>query len=499
MINGIKHLQDSLFESTHDIPWLSVAVKRLLAKRVSVDFYPMAQTKLFSLNATSGGNATTDLLLGQNFQWDFSSKKVTLSRKKQVSLWIKLVLQFTASIVLISRRPQIRTDTQTRVNLVFGLSNEQIWRDKNLKDLHSFFTQERLDLGGADNLYVIQGADPFRSTKSHKNLFVTGNNYLFLAANFLSPSEKIQLLSSAILRLIRILRLSTRSPHTVLVGLSYAIEEPLIEFILKKGILSVAVTTPSQLICQPLIFEVEPSPKCLRKIMIWYAANAVPLEYIETNRDPVDSSIYCCPAVDEHWVWAKYHANYLNTISGIPCIIKGSMLFYPRTHKSPGVDSRMRAVTIFDVTPFENLESPTDLYSAENMINFILAIVTVTKELEKLFGRQIPINIKQKRAYEAKHSKEYIRLINRLQAEGTLHVNHPENDIYSIIQDSIAVICVPLTSPALIAREENIPVCYFSTFEALRIPTEVDYIPVIRSSQGLQDFLQSSLRRSQES
>jgi polysaccharide biosynthesis PFTS motif protein len=133
------------------------------------------------------------------------------------------------------------------------------------------------------------------------------------------------------------------------------------------------------------------------------------------------------------------------------------------------------------------------------MINFILAIVVVTKELEKFLGQRIPINIKQKRAYEARHSKEYIQLISRLQAEGTLHVTDPEKNLYSIIQDSIAVICVPLTSPALIAREENIPVCYFSTFEALRIPTEVDYIPVIRSPQGLQDFLQSSLQRSQES
>jgi hypothetical protein len=54
--------------------------------------------------------------------------------------------------------------------------------------------------------------------------------------------------------------------------------------------------------------------------------------------------------------------------------------------------------------------------------------------------------------------------------------------------------CVPYTSPALIAKELGVPVCYFSTASDFELLDFIDEIPVHKSVESLKSHIELVLR-----
>lgn len=485
MKTDIKQLQDNLLISFSNLPSLSTALKKLLAKRVSSYFHSVLQASATEADQ----DPLPETLDAQGFTWNSSSHNMKMSLRKFTISGVKLIQQSIYFSFLLFRKKRMARNSQSKVNVVFGLSDTQIWRNGSLSDLHSFLEQDRFGLSGTKNQYIVQCENQFFSGATYKNLYVTGNLYAFLASNLLNPINKLSLLSKAIRRLIEIFVLSMKFPFTVLVGFSHSFEEPLIEYLLENDCINAIITTPSQLICQPLMFEIRSKVGTPKKIMLWYAANAVPLQYADSTAETLNSSIYQCSSIDEHWVWSEYHAEFLRAASGLPCIIKGSMLFYPRPSPIIMKPESVRLITVFDVTPFENQSDSATLYTSKHMSKFILDIILAVNEIERELGQELSLCIKQKRNYSSQHSAEYINLLKSLSSKGELVLIESDQNIYTLVQKSNVVICAPLTSPALISREEETPVCYFSTLETLNLPSKIDEIQFIRSVGDLKDFL----------
>lgn len=114
------------------------------------------------------------------------------------------------------------------------------------------------------------------------------------------------------------------------------------------------------------------------RIMIWYGANAIPINYrdITLDREFVDKSFYKFIPIDEHLVWTEDHKNFLKPLldESVKLKVCGSLMFYqPKKEYKP---RKIHDIMIFDVTPYNDAKisySNTFPDSLNSIYNFIFA------------------------------------------------------------------------------------------------------------------------------
>jgi len=255
-----------------------------------------------------------------------------------------------------------------------------------------------------------------------------------------------------------------------------------------------ALTTQSQLLSQPLIFELPVDSVKVHKIMIWYSANSIPISYRDSPIRSLDDEMFAYASVDQHWVWTSSHGNYLTKVSGIDSVVKGTMLFYPRLLGDKSILDSEHHVVVFDVTPQEVYSKINMIYAPGVVAKFMKDIIDVLLAVHRNSGVKITLVLKPKRDFAPEDAREYLDLIENWRKDGSLLVVSPQTNLYRIISESTAVISIPFTSPAIIGKELNIPTCYYSDLDTIVSPQIRDGIVFIRSKVELHDFIVNALK-----
>jgi polysaccharide biosynthesis PFTS motif protein len=173
-------------------------------------------------------------------------------------------------------------------------------------------------------------------------------------------------------------------------------------------------------------------------------------------------------------------------------------MFYPK--KSKVTTNHKFTITVFDVTPTELPIYQASIYSVGSTLHFLEDIEMVQNLLRDSSSQGITWMLKSKRHYSKNHSPQYI---NRLQSMNLSSID-PKMDLYQCIGNSNFVVCVPYTSPAIIAQELGIPVCYFSSSTDFDLLESLDGILVHKSVESLvihiervlEDYSKAKLRGS---
>jgi len=248
------------------------------------------------------------------------------------------------------------------------------------------------------------------------------------------------------------------------------------------------VTTQTFIAKRPTYLQTQ-KERCER-YMIWYSTNSVPIlkkgEISQIYLPKELKNLY-----DHHLVWDQYQAEELES-QGISNVdVKGAMVFVPRTSGVSRRSQRVKTVTIFDVTP---VQPSIGYYTREMCEGNLKLMIVACEEASFQLARQISIVLKPKRSYSNRTDGDYITLIKSFRKIGRVEVVRPETNLYRLVAESNAVISVPFTSPAILAREVGVPSAFACTeSKEWMIPNEHHGLPVIRSQRALADWLMEHL------
>jgi polysaccharide biosynthesis PFTS motif protein len=159
-------------------------------------------------------------------------------------------------------------------------------------------------------------------------------------------------------------------------------------------------------------------------------------------------------------VWDDYQRNYFKNILEIKSRIDvvGSIWFSASRFSLPTLSSR--AVAVFDVQPlrkslYNTLCVEYDYYTPSTVSKFLIDISEVLAENACVMA------LKRKRNIGNLIHPSYKRELRKLECIGGFVAIDPELDAEQLIDKCLAVISLPFTSTALLAREANKPSVYY--------------------------------------
>jgi polysaccharide biosynthesis PFTS motif protein len=234
--------------------------------------------------------------------------------------------------------------------------------------------------------------------------------------------------------------------------------------------------------------------------MIWYSANAVPINYRDKNlvRTHFNEKNFDFMPLDLHYVWNQSHKDYLDSVIDPPMPVEvcGSLMFYlPQEEIAV---AKVYDIVIFDVTPYEPTFkdgfdkipfSQSSIYNESTATEFLQDLLWAKHEIEERFGVNLVLALKPKRKYTPLHSRGYLAFLDHLSKNGLITILTPEIDLYKTIGESKMSISYPFTSPAIIAMELNIPTAYFLANKSIESNALIDGIEFITDRTKLLDFI----------
>jgi polysaccharide biosynthesis PFTS motif protein len=319
--------------------------------------------------------------------------------------------------------------------------------------------------------------------KQIDNTIITQDALLSAAKDYLSTKRKLSLACTMVINLLKLIIRSDSCGIACFRRLY--LESPIAMELIKSGIRILVVCTQSNM-------QILPTPSYFTEvgtIMLWYSNNSIRIEKREKNPEP-HLDFLGRDLVKIHYVWADSFARHLtDQASSLDVRVVGSIILNSLAAREQ-LDPTARII-VFDVTPFVGA-GEDEYYNLENTSKFISDIVSSTQDLSRV------IAIKPKRNYVAGNSKKshdskYVDLLISLQDQGKVQLLGPEADIYFEIGASSLVICIPLSSPALIAREMGVPVIYYNPDEnsTWNLQNSYDGISLISGKKEIKSYLQT--------
>lgn len=494
-LGGVRQLQEDIFNSLSLGQDFSFGFRRNLAKRISQLFEtPLGSVVPQVLAATELPNSFIPLCY-KGISFSSRNFSFLVSRRVKIRLWSQLMFKVFLVQLAILWPFRKRFQKVMKFTFLFSLTATQISHAKSLRGLSEFLNEPRFGLNSELDLILVEGQIALLSRRSWKRLKVTRSIPLYIARNFFSCRIRGRLILQSF-SIIFAIRYWAKSNPIILIGAFALIEESIYNQFLREYPRTTLITTPSQLTIQSIAFDIYSDNELVRKIMLWYSSIGIPITYTGIHAPLIDESIYSCASLNEQWVWTESHGKYLENINHVPFVVKGSMLFYPKSSVSIARRSRTKRIIIFDTTPID-LAQPTEyLYSTENMHQFIDDIVKTVSTLESVTKSNIEIFLKPKRETHKIHAQSYLSLLAKYAATGRIILVSPSESIYDLIRSAHAVISIPATSPAIIAKEEGVASCYYTGMREVELPVTWESMPVIRSPKKLSDFLEHSLELS---
>lgn len=374
----------------------------------------------------------------------------------------------------------------SKVTLVYSLTFDQIFRDKSCQSLSSFFMADRFNLDPNSDFMV-----ELRSIRLHKNFEnfrVVRDIPMAIYGKYLSFPERFSIFVQMLKRFYISWSLLAQDSTFALIMKEFIFDE-LVYSGASNGVIDNVITTPTNLLYQPLVFYMNFAQH--RRIMIWYSANVGPIPYKNNTQQRLAllPNFYPGINVDEHWVWDKYHAKKLKKLVNHKIFVKKSLLFYEPSlqfNYTPKKD-----ILIFDITP-PNFLPKNNIFNENNLCDFISEIVQVTRQLK--VNSELRIGLKPKRKVHDVHSRKYKDLVHNYSEMGAIDILDYNENLYDLIQNAKVVIGYPFTSPVLIAKELGVFSAFYSSSTLLQKSDSYSGVRFIQSKTNLRQFLDGVLR-----
>jgi len=409
----------------------------------------------------------------------------------------KLIVRIAVLIPLLFTRRKLQN--YKSVSLIYGLSYEQIHFGDSTSRLQEFLLSKKIGLSHNDLFYVANLRHNIISKKSER-IRMCKNISTSLFHDFLSFTDKLRVVLLVSQRLVKYLVMLIYYPIVVHAAQAYVVDDVIFNFLIRNRKIKLIdlIATPSIITNLPYIFDSD--LHLGKRIMIWYSANSVPINYRDKNleRTNFNEKYFEFMPLDLHLVWNQLQKDYLDSVISppIPVEVRGSLMFYlPQEQK---ISTKEYDIMIFDVTPYESSRksefdnipiSQNSIYSDHFATKFLQDLLWSIREIEGRFGTKLRVALKPKRHYTPLHSRKYLAFLECLSESGFIEILEPESDLYKIINESRISINYPFSSPAIIARELNIPTVYFLPSDSINYNSVVDGIEFITDRNKLLDFI----------
>lgn len=311
--------------------------------------------------------------------------------------------------------------------------------------LKNFLKTEKLNVVTNNNINQIS-LNKISITK--KNIFVIDEKKFFLKIiffyfkflkEFIFKFNDILFLSDEILKLY-IIKINKIEPEKVYLDHSEALYKPL------------------------WIYEYE--KKNIPCIVFFYSTNSIPITIDSDLADNFENMIshgWELYSWNNYYVWDHHQKNFLDKVmikKKFKCEIVGPIPYENYKFKKLGKINK-KILSIFDVSPFNpnfynTLGLPFSYYNFENVKSFYKKILN-----NDLSDYDIVIKVKR---INDNTDKNYIRLLDEIKKDYKVCENLSP---FEIVEYSDKIVCMPFTSPALIAKKMNKNAVFFDPTKKL--------------------------------
>lgn len=405
---------------------------------------------------------------------------------------ISLSLLVLTALVFFAFTPRLFYSKVNKIYLFYAATQEQVYRNGSTNPLETFLRSDHLNLikGEETILVELRKKRIFQKSQS-RNLVVTRSASLYLYRHALTFPEKFILLFQSVARFFSILVKKDRLRTLGVILPEILIDIPVSLLCVKRSLISGQIRTESNNLIQPVFFFSR-NPETLNYV-IWTSSNSIPVRPNNLYHDLFDDSIFFQQDIDHNFVWTDSHKLFLRNYTSAQIWVKGPMLLYPGTLDGRETDASYFEVQVFDVTPYSSPLYLSSMYSSESMKNFLSSILDVCQEFAISSSESTLVTLKPKRSFYDAHDDNYLRFITQRVDSGDLRLLDPSLDLYGLISKADFVICIPFTSPAIIAKSLGVPVCYFFSNVDFSLDSHVDGIPVVDSAAELLSLLKLSI------
>ena len=297
----------------------------------------------------------------------------------------------------------------------------------------------------------------------------------------IESQSRIKTVREILTRTLFWIKKSLSHPLFVMVGPEFIVEIPGIKSRINQQS-EVLITTQSQLLASPLVFK---SKLKASRVMYWYSNNSMQIS--KKASVSLDYSYLSQSVISDHFVWTSTWGKFLeehNTNAVVTVV--GPILFknlskYVKSEKKKG--SETKKILIFDVTPKMNAGADS-IYSEKEMTQFVSDIAVATKAM---FPNAL-IKLKPKRKYNSDDSVSYCDFLEAQTSR--IQILKWDSDIGDEILNSDLVICVPYSSPALMAKYLGIPTIFYTPSIDFKLDLIHEDILVVQGLTELRRFLE---------
>ena len=438
-------------------------------------------------NLSIFSNTIASKLLAKNFleyydAGNINNTKINFNKFKNINLFQRIILIVTTLMsvlyclvqIIFSRNQNI--ESKQTLCAVYGLPIDQIKKISTIEITNFFNKHLYSKRTNVKPIYLVQigfNKSHFSTTKNFKTVRHIGVHILVNSKN-----SKTKNINRVIERTYKWLKLQKNYRLLALVGLEFIIDLQAFNNLNSQKVDSL-VTTQSQMLVLPIAFELLQSTK---RTMFWYSDNSQRIYPIKQSKSEKisDYSYLKHQNIDNHVVWTRSWAKNLGQISKKNVLVSGPILFrnIEGVQKYNHNNKLKKCITIFDVTPKMN-NNNHNFYSTQNMMNFLNDIEFISSRYFKEFDLQI----KPKRKYTSGDDSRYINFIKKLSYK--VQIKSPETDIIEVINNSNLIICIPFTSPAILAVFLKIPTFYYVPNDQFSLPLKKEGIKVITGRENL--------------
>jgi polysaccharide biosynthesis PFTS motif protein len=458
-----------------------------IAERVAAILFSDILDKRLSLLRDEASNYSTglDQYSAGGLSLDLSRGFISLERGVLLKkLFLGFVVLFCMAICLML--PRNKHLNSKKISLVFGLTSDQIFKEKSVASLSNFLSDKLFEYNSEVDYFLVERRSSRYGMKHKADKLITTFDIGFYSyKNFLKKSEQLSLFLSTLSSFAHLIAHHKETRAEIFCMKDLILDAPLAKLLNTKASIRHLIITPSNLLTKPMLYSIIRST--IPTSMIWYSGNSVPINHLGKFRELFDQSFYKLAHANAHYVWSDAHKNYLQSVTTGRVNISGSLMFYPK--KSTVTTNNKFTITVFDVTPTELPIYQASIYSVSSTLDFLEDIEMVQNLLRDSSYPGINWILKPKRNYSKNHSPQYIKKLQSMK----LSLIDPKMDLYQCIGNTNFVVCVPYTSPAIIAQELGIPVCYFSTSKDFDLLDSLDGIPVHKSVEALKTHIERAL------
>lgn len=418
---------------------------------------------------------TEKLKSGSSINSDaIDSLENSITKRNIFSLIMKTTLLTLFAIYKIIFSKNHRS-VKNNIALVYSLPFEHIPRTNEANVISDFFDEQLIKLKlKLPSCYLIQSGSLINYRNSEREKYVTHIGIEILKQLSINKISKLNMI---LISYIKWLRLIYVDKHFLFIGLEYIIDLNAFSGT-RKHKPEILITTQSQILKLPISFKILTNAK---KLMFWYSNNSKQI-ILKSERQAQlsDYSYLFNKNIDIHFVWTSDWARELAEITNKQVLAIGPIIFKRINCRKVNLSSKKieRIVTVFDVTPKKRAVSKS-FYSTVNMINFIKSIISAVDES----NHKLIIQLKNKRRFKKEDSRNYKKFLKTV--KNRITIIPPNSDVERVVLESDLVICVPYTSPALIAQIYKIPVVYYWPGDDYLLEKEIDGIRVIIGKEGL--------------